>query len=33
MERKKEGSKIVLATASHKNYAFAVAKHLKFLMM
>jgi phosphoserine phosphatase len=30
MERKKEGSKIVLATASHKNYAFAVAKHLKF---
>ena len=29
MERKKEGSKIVLATASHKNYAFAVAKHLK----
>ena len=30
MDRKKEGSKIVLATASHKNYAFAVAKHLKF---
>ena len=30
LERKKEGSKIVLATASHKNYAFAVAKHLKF---
>jgi phosphoserine phosphatase len=29
MDRKKEGSKIVLATASHKNYAFAVAKHLK----
>jgi len=29
MERKKEGCKIVLATASHKNYAFAVAKHLK----
>jgi len=29
MKRKKEGSKIVLATASHKNYAFAVAKHLK----
>ena len=30
MDRKKEGCKIVLATASHKNYAFAVAKHLKF---
>ena len=29
MKRKKEGSKIILATASHKNYAFAVAKHLK----
>ncbi|MFT7465741.1 MAG: phosphoserine phosphatase [Brevundimonas sp.] len=29
MKRKKEGSKIVLATASHKNYAFAVAKHLQ----
>jgi len=29
MKRKKAGSKIVLATASHKNYAFAVAKHLK----
>ena len=29
MKRKKEGAKIVLATASHKNYAFAVAKHLK----
>jgi len=29
MKRKKEGSIIVLATASHKNYAFAVAKHLK----
>ncbi len=27
-ERKKSGSKIVLATASHKYYAFAVAKHL-----
>ena len=30
MQRKKDGSKIILATASHKNYAFAVAKHLKF---
>ena len=30
MGRKQEGSKIALATASHKNYAFAVAKHLKF---
>ena len=29
MERKKQGCMIVLATASHKNYAFAVAKHLK----
>ena len=29
LQRKKQGSKIVLATASHKNYAFAVAKHLK----
>ena len=29
LERKKQGCKIVLATASHKNYAFAVAKHLK----
>ena len=29
MERKKQGCQIVLATASHKNYAFAVAKHLK----
>ncbi len=29
IERKKQGCKIVLATASHKNYAFAVAKHLK----
>ena len=29
IKRKKEGSKIILATASHKNYAFAVAKHLK----
>ena len=30
LQRKKQGCKIVLATASHKNYAFAVAKHLKF---
>ena len=29
MKRKKEGCKVILATASHKNYAFAVAKHLK----
>ena len=29
LQRKKQGCKIVLATASHKNYAFAVAKHLK----
>ena len=28
MKRKKEGPKIFLATASHKHYAFAVAKHL-----
>ena len=28
VQRKKDGSKIILATASHKNYAFAVAKHL-----
>jgi phosphoserine phosphatase len=27
-ERKSSGSKIILATASHKYYAFAVAKHL-----
>ena len=27
-ERKKQGSTIVLATASHKDYAFAVAKHI-----
>ena len=27
-ERKKSGSQVVLATASHKYYAFAVAKHL-----
>ena len=29
VQRKKLGCKIILATASHKNYAFAVAKHLK----
>ena len=29
LQRKKQGCKIILATASHKNYAFAVAKHLK----
>jgi len=29
VQRKKDGSKIILATASHKNYAFAVAKHLR----
>jgi len=29
LQRKKQGCTIVLATASHKNYAFAVAKHLK----
>ena len=29
MKRKKDGCKVILATASHKNYAFAVAKHLK----
>ncbi len=29
LERKKAGDKIILATASHKNYAFAVAKHIK----
>ena len=29
LQRKKDGSKIILATASHKNYAFAVAKYLK----
>ena len=28
MQRKKEGCKVILATASHKNYAFAVAKHI-----
>ena len=28
-KEKKQGCKIVLATASHKNYAFAVAKHLR----
>ena len=29
LQRKKQGCKIFLATASHKNYAFAVAKYLK----
>ncbi len=28
-ERKKSGDTIILATASHKDYAFAVAKHIK----
>ncbi len=28
-ERKKLGDTIILATASHKDYAFAVAKHIK----
>ncbi len=28
-ERKKQGSKVILATASHKDYAFAVAKHVE----
>ena len=28
-ERKKLGDTVILATASHKNYAYAVAKHLK----
>ena len=28
-ERKKLGSRVILATASHKYYAFAVAKHIK----
>jgi len=28
-KRKKLGDTIILATASHKNYAYAVAKHLK----
>ena len=27
-ERKQQGSSIILATASHKDYAFAVAKHI-----
>ncbi|WP_369177822.1 hypothetical protein [Candidatus Thiodubiliella endoseptemdiera] len=27
--RKTQGDKIILATASHKSYAFAVAKHIK----
>ena len=29
LQRKKQGCKVILATASHKNYAFAVAKHLQ----
>ncbi len=29
IKRKSAGDKIILATASHKDYAFAVAKHLK----
>ncbi|WP_428087171.1 hypothetical protein [Candidatus Thioglobus sp.] len=29
IERKKQGSKIILATASHKEYAFAVANHFQ----
>lgn len=28
-ERKKQGDRIILATASHKDYAFAVAKHIQ----
>ena len=28
-ERKKQGSKVILATASHKDYAFEVAKHFQ----
>ncbi|CAC9456285.1 UbiA prenyltransferase family protein [uncultured Gammaproteobacteria bacterium] len=28
-QRKKDGCKVILATASHKDYAFAVAKHLE----
>ncbi|MCS5590957.1 MAG: haloacid dehalogenase-like hydrolase [Gammaproteobacteria bacterium] len=28
-KRKKLGDQVILATASHKNYAYAVAKHLK----
>ncbi len=29
IERKKQGSPIILATASHKDYAFEVVKHFK----
>ena len=29
-KKKKLGNTVILATASHKNYAYAVAKHLKF---
>ena len=28
-QRKNDGSRVILATASHKNYAFAIAKHLQ----
>jgi len=28
-QRKNEGSRVILATASHKNYAFAIAKYLQ----
>ncbi len=28
-QRKSYGSRVILATASHKNYAFAIAKHLQ----
>ncbi len=28
-ERKKQGCEVILATASHKDYAFAVAKHIQ----
>ena len=28
-QRKDEGSRVILATASHKNYAFAIAKYLQ----
>ena len=29
LQRKNDGSRVILATASHKNYAFAIAKHLQ----
>ncbi len=29
LQRKNNGSRVILATASHKNYAFAIAKHLQ----